>query len=138
MKILFILMIVFRVIGGFSIKGEWSFLYQLAFVDFPGLLKAGQVLVRGRLVILHRHQIIIPMTEEKSIQGQGARTIKTKYDFIIVGAGSAGCVITRRLADNGASVSIKIIMRGTNVVYPLHWICNAVNVCICATGFQQQ
>jgi putative flippase GtrA len=40
MKILLVLMIVCSVIGGFSINGTWSFLYQFEFIDFPRLLSA--------------------------------------------------------------------------------------------------
>ncbi len=47
MKTLLAVMIVFSVIGGFSINGQWSFLYQFEFVDFPTLLKTGHQTAGG-------------------------------------------------------------------------------------------
>ncbi|MBB5638499.1 hypothetical protein HDE68_004431 [Pedobacter cryoconitis] len=41
MKFLLVLMIVFSFIGGFSINGVWSFLFQFEFIDMLNMIKMG-------------------------------------------------------------------------------------------------
>ena len=51
-----------------------------------------------------------------------------QFDYIIVGAGSAGCVVTRRLIDSGASVLLvesgQLISQLDTVDNPLRWLEN--------------
>ena len=41
--------------------------------------------------------------------------LKTEYDYIVVGAGSAGCVMAHRLSQDGSSSVLVIEGGGTNV-----------------------
>jgi hypothetical protein len=70
MKILTILLIIFSIIGGFSINGEWSFLYQFEFIDYPKFISTGQENITGiigwvLLLIGHCGIIVLPFITRK-------------------------------------------------------------------------
>ncbi|WP_417586927.1 GMC family oxidoreductase [Pararhodobacter oceanensis] len=63
------------------------------------------------------------------VQSQNAANIQSEYDYIIVGAGAAGCALARRLAD-GTDASILVLEAGGNdegvpeIDNPAAWVAN--------------
>ncbi|MBV8524504.1 MAG: GMC family oxidoreductase N-terminal domain-containing protein [Acetobacteraceae bacterium] len=51
-------------------------------------------------------------------QGQGERSIEGSYDYIVVGAGSAGCTIAARLSEDAACRVLLIEAGGTDINRP--------------------
>jgi choline dehydrogenase len=49
------------------------------------------------------------------VQGQGGRSIDRAYDYIIVGAGSAGCAIAARLSENAACRVLLVEAGGADI-----------------------
>src|SRR5215471_12675640 len=49
------------------------------------------------------------------LQGQGGRSIDPAYDYIIVGAGSAGCTIAARLSENAACRVLLVEAGGADI-----------------------
>jgi hypothetical protein len=70
MKTLIILLIIFSIIGGISINGEWSFLYQFEFIDYPKVIATGQENITGivgwaLLLISHCGIVVLPFITRK-------------------------------------------------------------------------
>ena len=51
----------------------------------------------------------------QSVQGAALANLKSEYDFVIVGAGSAGCVMANRLSQDGRTTVLLIEGGGTNI-----------------------
>ena len=50
-----------------------------------------------------------------SVQGAALANLKSEYDFVIVGAGSAGCVMANRLSQDGRTTVLLIEGGGTDI-----------------------
>jgi GMC oxidoreductase len=50
-----------------------------------------------------------------TVQGRGGRSIETSYDYIVVGAGSAGCTIAARLSQDPACRVLLIEAGGADI-----------------------
>lgn len=51
----------------------------------------------------------------QSIQGAALASLKSEYDYVIVGAGSSGCVMANRLSADGRTTVLLIEGGGTNI-----------------------
>jgi len=51
----------------------------------------------------------------QAVQGAQLAALKSEYDYVIVGAGSAGCVMAHRLSQDGRSSVLVIEGGGTNI-----------------------
>ena len=51
----------------------------------------------------------------QSVQGAALANLKSEYDYVIVGAGSAGCVMANRLSQDGRTTVLLIEGGGTNI-----------------------
>jgi choline dehydrogenase len=82
---------------------------------------AGQVDRRGFLYLaaaLGVDQALAAQPADQFVQGQSERSIEASYDYIVVGAGSAGCTVAARLSANPASRVLLIEAGGADISRP--------------------
>ena len=70
-----------------------------------------------------------PTTESEKTPGANPTDIRTGYDYIIVGAGSGGCVVARRLAEQTDARILVLEAGGSDegidmIANPLRWLEN--------------